>query len=87
MKENNNNNSNYPITTTNKDSKKNRIHFLTSNSNIINNNSNYSKFTQFTEFLLQSQKRQEKSLFHSKNSLSIGDSQNIYFINLIKQLH
>ena len=79
MKENNNNNSNYPITTTNKDSKKNRIHFLPSSSNIINNNSNYSKFTQFTEFLLQSQKRQEKSLFHSKNSLSIGDSQNIYF--------
>ena len=77
MKENKNNN--YPVTTTNKESKKNRIHYLPSNSNINKTKSNYSKFTQFTEFLIQSQKRQEKSLFHTKNSLSIGDSQNIYF--------
>ena len=69
-------NINYPITTTHKDSKNNKTSFW---QNITNINSNYRRFAQFTEYLRQSSKKQEKSLFHKKNCLSIGDSQNIYF--------
>ena len=68
-------NINYPSSTTHKDSKK-RTNFL---QNSTNTNSNYSKFAQFTEYLLQSSKNKEKYLFHKKNCLSIGDSQNIFF--------
>ena len=67
---------NYAITSAHKDLKKNTTNILQNNNNA---GGNYSKFAQFTEYLLQSQKRQEKSLFHKKNGLSIGDSQNLYF--------
>ena len=66
----------FPITAKHKDSKKNRTNFIQSSRS---KNSNYSKFAQFTEYLRQSSKRQEKSLFHKKNCLSISDSQNINF--------
>ena len=69
------NNINYPITTTHKESKKNRTHFFQS-SNSSNNNS---KLTNFNEYLIQSQKNNEKNLFNKKNCLSNIDSQNLYF--------
>ena len=69
-------NINYPITTTHKDSKNNRTSFL---QNITNINSNYKRFAQFSEYLRQSSKKPDQSIFHKKNCLSIGESQNIYF--------
>ena len=70
------NNINYPITTTHKESKKNnRTHFFQSSSSTNNN----SKLTHFNEYLIQSQKNNEKNLFNKKNCLSNIDSQNLYF--------
>ena len=70
------NNINYPITTTHKDTKKNRTHFFQSSST---NNSNYSKFAHFTEYLIQRQKSNEKNLLHKNNCLSNIDGQNLFF--------
>ena len=69
------NNQNYPITTTHKDSKKNRTHFFQSSSSTNNN----SRLTHFNEYLIQSQKNNEKNLSNKKNCLSNIDSQNLYF--------
>ena len=59
---------NYPTSTTNKDSKNNKSNIIQNNSVT---NSNYNRFTKFTEILNQSQKRQEK--------FQTPDNQNIYF--------
>ena len=70
------NNVNYPITTTHKDTKKNRTHFFQSSST---NNSNIGKFAHFTEYLIQGRKSKEKNFFHKKNCLSNIEGQNIFF--------
>ena len=71
------NNMNYPVTTTHKESKKNRTHFFQSGNVSTTNNNN--KLTNFNEYLIQSQKSNEKNLFNKKNCLSNIDSQNLYF--------
>ena len=71
------NNMNYPVTTTHKESKKNRTHFFQSGNVSTTNNNN--KLTNFNEYLIQSQKSTEKNLFNKKNCLSNIDSQNLYF--------
>ena len=69
-------NINRPITSKNEDTRKNRTNFATSNCSSKNKINKYDKFT---EYLLQSIKRQERNLFHKKNCLSIGDNQNLFF--------
>ena len=71
-------NINYPITTTHKDSKKKKVINFQNNND---NNGNFARFAKFTEYLNQSHKKQENSLIHKKNCLSISNTENtnLYF--------